>query len=469
MRTRYTFISSPPMSSKSGEYFSSASPMTTTPRTKTVWNPLPTGHWEVVPDPKTIYTNAPAKEDLYEVSSSLGLRNTRDSWNPFEHYKRTNWYNMSAPITGTWLLLGSPASYDRVSCVVAHEFYPPNAFGPQALPTSGLPVLLSWSGEHFIAAPATLNELVSRSLKAMLPGIKPQLSLVNSVIELKDFKKLPATVRRVRSMIKALAGYGNKPLRKILGGSADAYLQKEFNVMPLLSDISGFRKALINTSKQVKNLLDLENKPLTRHFYAGLESVYPNKSLTPAPTTYIPPAEVSSEAPLPGGGTIGKLSGLVKPYREVTHGESRFHAEIQYSYYLTAFQRENSAILGLADSLGINLNPSIIWNAIPWTFVVDWVINISRWLDGFKVRNLEPVTVIHRYLWSTTVDRITKIDCEINLSCPTLPKPLVRTSVCREQAYRRDLYPIGTSHITTSGFSLKEFTLAGALGLSRVH
>jgi hypothetical protein len=303
----------------------------------------------------------------------------------------------------------------------------------------------------------------------MLPGIKPQLSLINSVIELKDFKKLPATVRRLRSMLSSLTGSGNKTLRKILGGSADAYLQKEFNVMPLLSDISGFRKALTNTSKQVKNLLDLEGKPLTRHYYAGLESVYPNKALTPAATTYQPPAEVSSEMPAPGGGTVNKLSGLVKPYREVTYGEARFHAEIQYSYYLTQFQRENSAILGLADSLGVNLNPSIIWNAIPWSFVVDWVFDVSRWLDQFKVRNLEPVTVIHRYLWSTTVDRVTKIDCEINLSCPTLPKPLVRTSVCREQAYRRDLFPISMSNITTSGFSLKEFTLAGALGLSRMH
>jgi hypothetical protein len=299
----------------------------------------------------------------------------------------------------------------------------------------------------------------------MLPGIKPQLSLVNSLIELKDFKKLPSTIKRIKSMFKS-----NSTLRRIMGATADAYLQKEFNVMPLLSDIAGFRRALINTSKQVKNLLDLEGKRLTRHYYCGLESSYPDKGQTPS-STYGSDVKLSGtkdgEAATTPSGPC--LNGLFKAYRTVTYEKPQFHGEIQYSYYLTQFQRENAAILGLADALGVNLNPSIIWNAIPWSFVVDWVINVSRWLDQFKVQNLEPITVIHRYMWSTTVKRLTKIDVESNLGIATLPKPLVRASYCYESAYKRDSYPIGLGHITTSGFSLKEFTLAGALRLSRVH
>jgi hypothetical protein len=454
----------------SSNYYSGSSPLVTYPRQESVFNPL-TGLWELKPLPVTLYSYPSAKEDLYEVASELSEKNTRDTWNAFEHYKRTNKYAMSPTTNGTWLFLGSPSYYDRIDCIAAHDLYWDTGFGPQVSPTVGLPVLLNWSGEHFIAAPATLNDLVSKSLKAMLPGIKPQLSLVNSLIELKDFKKLPATIKRLRTMVRSLRDLNKKyTLRKILGGSSDAYLQKEFNVMPLLSDIAGFRRALANTSKQVRNLLALEGRQLTRHYYVGLESVYPNKALTPSATYHYPMAKVSSSALVePGGGLVNKLTGVSKPYRTVMYDKAQFHGEIQYTYYLTQFQRENAKILGLMDALGVNLNPSIIWNAIPWSFVVDWVTNIGRWLDQFKVGNLEPITVIHRYLWSTAVNRTTTIDCEVNLLVPTLPKPLVRTSVCREESYRRDLYPIGLTHITTSGFSLKEFTLAGALGLSRVH
>jgi hypothetical protein len=426
----------------------------------------PEGYWHYIPDPRRFHYTPPFEmESLYEVASDLVLKNTRDSWNKFEHYKRTNWFNTDTTTNGTYLLLASAAYYDRIDCVPCCALYEETAFGPRACPTVGLPALLKNDSTGLISSPATLDTLVTQSLRTMLPGIKPQLSLVNSLIELKDFKTLPRTIKRLASMFKS-----NKTLRRIMGGTADAYLQKEFNVMPLLSDIAGIRRALINTSKQIRNLLNLEGKLLTRHYYCGLESLYPNKAQTPS-STYGSTVKLSGTfigdpAGLPSGPC---LNGVFKAYRTVTYDKAQFHGEIQYSYYLTQFQRENAAILGLADSLGVNLNPAIIWNAIPWSFVVDWVLDVSRWLDQFKVRNLEPVTVIHRYMWSTTVNRLTKIDVESNLGITTLPKPLVRASYCRESAYKRDSYPIGLGHITTSGFSLKEFTLAGALRVSRVH
>jgi hypothetical protein len=359
------------------------------------------------------------------------------------------------------MYLANASAYDRINIVPGWALCKSSAFGSRSRPFLGLPLLLSATAGEIVSPPPALNSLVSDSLKAMLPGIKPQLSLVNSIIELKDFKKLPATIIRLKSMIKR-----STTLRKILGGSADAYLQKEFNIMPLLSDISGFRRALINTSKQVKNLLDLEGKRLTRHYYRGLESSYPNVALTPNPNIY---TYISPSISVDGVYQVNSLNGTFKAYRKVTCDKARFHGEIQYSYYLTQFQRENATILGLADALGVNLNPSIIWNAIPWSFVVDWVIGIGRWLDQFKVRNLEPVTVIHRYLWSIEVKRSTEISVETNLGVATLPKPMVRASKHFESAYRRDLYNVGLSTITSSGFSLKEFTLASALGLSRMH
>jgi hypothetical protein len=115
----------------------------------------------------------------------------------------------------------------------------------------------------------------------------------------------------------------------------------------------------------------------------------------------------------------------------------------------------------LLDVLGVNLNPQIIWNALPWSFVVDWVIRVNKWLDNFKVSNLEPTTYIHQYCWSSKVER------EILLSIG-FPGVLDVQRIT-ESAYRRQVtVPDYVRIIELSGLSLKEFSLAAALGLSRL-
>lgn len=45
--------------------------------------------------------------------------------------------------------------------------------------------------------------------------------------------------------------------------------------------------------------------------------------------------------------------------------------------------------LGLAmDKLGLNANPAIIWDLIPFSFVVDYFVRIGDWLERFKRSNL---------------------------------------------------------------------------------
>lgn len=54
---------------------------------------------------------------------------------------------------------------------------------------------------------------------------------------------------------------------------------------------------------------------------------------------------------------------------------------------------------GMIDSLGFELNPHIIWEAIPFSFVVDWIVNVGAFLDRFKVDALElPVLLEDGYL-----------------------------------------------------------------------
>jgi len=151
-----------------------------------------------------------------------------------------------------------------------------------------------------------------------------------------------------------------------------------------------------------------------------------------------------------------------------------FHAEIEYNYNFTQYQVANAQLLGMLDAMGVNLNPAIIWNAIPWSFVIDWVFGISRWLDQYKELNMEPVINIHRFLTSVTYRRrilvsrslireTTYHDIGSNEYVKDTSGPLPVTT---ESAYRRDVGMPTSSSVQQSGLNLKEFTLGAALILT---
>jgi hypothetical protein len=54
---------------------------------------------------------------------------------------------------------------------------------------------------------------------------------------------------------------------------------------------------------------------------------------------------------------------------------------------------------GVLDSLGFELNPRILWDAIPFSFVADWFVGVGNFLDRFKVDALElPVYYVDTYV-----------------------------------------------------------------------
>lgn len=53
----------------------------------------------------------------------------------------------------------------------------------------------------------------------------------------------------------------------------------------------------------------------------------------------------------------------------------------------------------LLDSLGFELNPRILWDAIPFTFILDWFFGIGSWLESHKHDTLElPVAYMGSYV-----------------------------------------------------------------------
>jgi hypothetical protein len=398
-----------------------------------------------------------------EVTPNSGPPGRR-AWKSFEHYKASR--SSNNPLTRAM-----PVCAEKVNFIPHHHVaYGSSSrfgsqgynnvgalvvpFGEPGLPTQGLSgfyVKRATDG-GFVPPPDNLSELESMAMKTMLPTIKAELSLVNSLIELKDFKSLPDTL----NLITRLAFKGERTLRWFFKASSDGYLQTKFNILPLLSDITGIHTALSRIEKRINDLITRSGCVQHRHFaYSWHEFDDVNDELSDAYW----PVSLSD---------IQRQFVAYFLHRRVSHDASVFHAEIEFNYNFTQYQVEHARLLGLLDAFGVNLNPSIIWNAIPWSFVVDWVIGVGRWLDQFKVLNMEPKINIRRYLWSVKRSRTIFVDRSYASGDSRVPlSGIVPMSATRETAYRRYVTMPSLGSILSSGLSPTEFSLGAALVIGR--
>lgn len=342
-------------------------------------------------------------------------------------------------------------------------------FGASGSPISGITAFDQPNAIDgtFVPAPANLDNLNSMALKVMLPRIKEELSIINSIIELKDFKRLPDLIKQFASVVPLIrnglrSGNPLRTFRDFLRLPASTYLTWEFAIAPLIDDICGVHAALAKFQAQIQNLISREGKMQTRHFSWKWREF-------PATQDELSPSGMLDQP----GFILDDPAYTWKQYRIVETDASEFHAEIQYNYNYTEFQRVHALSLGLLDALGINFNTQIIWNALPWSFVVDWVVDVNRFLGQYgKVQNMEPVINIHQYLWSIKRKRTIKMFMQCSTNHPSvtdlyLTGSRVSLPEITETAYRRQTGIPGYSSLTSSGLSLKELSLGAALVSSR--
>lgn len=409
----------------------------------------------------------------FRTFEAMTPNSSRDkhSWKDFHHYRRTVLDGARAWRGGVAVHTGCGSrEYDIADFSDPYALYC-NEYGTAGEHLNGLQPLFDSSMDiGFIPDPANLDDLKAQSLRTMMPYVKSELSLVNSLIELKDFKSLPTTIKRIWTFGKQLPSIWRQTgltLRRLTHTSADGYLQSQFNILPLMADIAGVRTAISTIRGRINALVSGQGYTRRRHFRRSLtlDDDSNGESVFNGPN---PPGVLPWKATKP-------LSAQSIASRSVITDVAVFHAEILYNYNYTKYQVEHAQLLGMLDALGVNLNPAIIWNAIPWSFVVDWVLGVSRWLDDRKELNMEPVVNIQNYLWSVTyrrrirVTRRLKYDVRYHEFSPndTATGPDITLPVVSESAYRRQVDMPSAGSIISSGLNSHEFSLGAALVIAR--
>lgn len=451
-------------------------------------NPLT---FEFVADPLEVGSDRTAFQYLvpvppvyqrYELSSDKVKSNRKQNvWHSFEHFKSVSEIPRFAnvlPVYATKLDGNLYRAYDRSlysQCYQCDnpEFINALPFGEAGKFDQGLPLFVDESRDgDFVVPPDNLNALNQRALAGMLPVIRAELSLLNSLVELKDVKTIAKSARLVRSAIAGTAAAAFRkrslPISELIRTVADLKLQYAFNIRPLLSDIAGIRTSLALLEKRVNRLVSRAGALQSRHYAFKWKEFTDSVDEVANPSGYDPWYWWSSNASPPVWPTQ-----RYQQYRDVRYDSSTFHGQIQYNYNYTDYQLAHAQELALLDSFGANYNPQVIWNAIPWSFVIDWVSRVGDFLDQFKVSHMNPRINIQRYLWSVRRSRTISVRRGVINSPPFLDTVQVPRGhmyhypVVKQTAYKRVVQQPESSWINSSGLSQDEITLASALVLSR--
>lgn len=246
-----------------------------------------------------------------------------------------------------------------------------------------------------------------RAWWSMQPRFEGEVQLLNFIYEMKDFKSIFKTLMHFRfdDATKTLLNLRRKiarqlnhdmftmkqsgaTLRDITRTVAEARLVYSFAIMPLLSDIASLFKTLAVT------IAELQDRFVSR-------------------------------------GTLHQVSHYSEPGDEVRSGRygvnnadmfyvgrvssSKFTSTLQYSYRYD--MRKGWKLL--ERGLGLEVNAEVLWNALPFSFLVDYFYKIGQAIHSMKtdpnvhVRTLQYCesilqTTISGYMLDTSSSRVLK-------------------------------------------------------------
>jgi hypothetical protein len=152
----------------------------------------------------------------------------------------------------------------------------------------------------------------------------------------------------------------------------------------------------------------------------------------------------------------------------------RLNAMTFWSYSSPPVRGWIARLAQLSDSLGLQLDAGIVWDAIPFSFIADWFINISEWMhanasagDWFKY----DITILEKCA-SMTLSEVYSFDWErVNVGSP-FP---VANSICNISHSWYGRYPGLGPQIRGIDFELKDNPLklnrvinAAAIGVQKL-
>lgn len=336
-----------------------------------------------------------------------------------------------------------------------------------------------------VAPSIDTDAYASEALAFIMPRLNEGLSLVNFILELKDLKHMDprGSLERLRRRHLRLRDLRDTRTRKELSKELitrmnNAALNASFGIVPFVKDLFQIHDDLVQLATRLEALKKYANKPQQRHYKRVIPEspgMFASRDWKTFQNAITWPSGLQSDE-LDNGGVRRNITvnhrcrWLVRPV---------YHATARYIYTLPEMDSTLEKVYAHLDTLGVRLDPSIVWNAIPFSFVVDWVVDVSGFLGSFARDNypikFQLLDFCHSYKWHKEAELSCSYQSDPTLSTTLIPegyplKPGERSIYTGQRSYYsrvRHRPDIHTAQLKAP--KLRHLALSGSLMLGRTR
>jgi len=236
------------------------------------------------------------------------------------------------------------------------------------------------------------------------------------------------------------------------------YLNYEFGWKPLIGDIRKLCKAVLQSKRITDQYLRDSGKPIARsHTFPTLTTV-----------TSTSESSIVLSPPLPTGIYANNGLGALGVRKLEERSVTEFWFEGVYSYFLELGDDSVSKLdrtVALAEKLlGLELTAEVLWNLTPWTWLIDWFVNIGDVITNASAFMKDGLVMRRGYVMCHThVTRTYRHSGATFKSGFTGPVTQVFGS---ESKLRKRASPWGFG-LTPGVFTPRQWAILAALGISR--
>jgi hypothetical protein len=310
-----------------------------------------------------------------------------------------------------------------------------NVDGATITQTDNIPVPIDpdsyWFGYWAVIphpSPTVLQSWALQAHQAFADQVPPTVSLANFMYELKDLKGM---IPKIESGI----------VRTV----SSNFLAFNFGVAPFVGDVKNILSLADTVNKRLKYLKDTLGIPQKLKF----DRTIPEDSWNGTAVFQVTP---SPNVP---------FEGVSFEWRRVGY-QGKFHASATLLQNLEGLDTQLGTMKAFAAAAGFNNPAAIVWEAIPYSFVVDWFFRFGKQLDYLAVQpfggewSLSNVGYSLKESWQYELWQVVNHQYSNNVKT-------FLGSVAIQRYLRLPGLPVGSSVMTDGSLTPKQLALGLAL------
>lgn len=294
----------------------------------------------------------------------------------------------------------------------------------------------------------------------------PRIEMASGFVALAESRDLPRLLQDASRSFKdkyEVMGGNRRTFHMSPKKVANAFLNQQFGWIPFLSDIGKFHKAFSNTHKYMSRMThgndkwkvyrrELVNETVSTQIYEGSDwKVIPFGQFHESHLTDGKPPvfEVWEDQ-----STLVTSSGRFKWYRP--EFDWALHPELAKSSPWNDVMKQMRMY-------GVRVSPSNVWRATPWTWLVDWGLNVGQNIDRLQEFVQDGVVSQYLYVMAHSI-RTLRFKQTIPFTSGPITLEYRRILDVKQRTPAGSPYGFGTSW---DSLTPRRIAILGALGISR--